>query len=92
MTCRCIKTGCQIYSTEYGTYLRGDAHEVGEMIVFRTAEHQSYEPIQDVLHYEVHKIEQWWQDKPYGTMLANRMFVTSHGYDGKKIEETGLPL
>lgn len=88
MTAQCVKTGCHIYLTEYGEYAYGDAHEYGGMMMFRIAGFD-LQPINnnEVLHYVVHTIGQWWKDDPYGTLIASRMYVTDFGYDGIPIEE-----
>lgn len=91
MTCICMKTGFIAYSTEYGCYLRGDSHKIGDMMVFRVSQTDMNVVPETHVNYEIHQIEQWWKDKPYSTLIAHSFYITDHGYDGKPVSELKLP-
>lgn len=83
----CIKTGCSIYLSEYSEYAHGDAYQVNSMMIFRISSRSREKPIQDVLHFMVHKIDHWF-DKDGRTMNSTLIAheVINFGYNGTDVD------
>lgn len=81
----CIKTGAHAYLEEYNEWVYGDMHRCGQSFVFRVAQTE-FTPIYTHKHFTIHSIDQWWKDKPYGTIIA--CSATNHGYEGVPIDAT----
>lgn len=85
----CIKTGAQLYLTEYGAYVYGDLHQISEdVFVVRTATARSFEPINNssIVHGLIHETYEWWGEhdqKQSGTLVVTRMEYL--GYEGVEL-------
>lgn len=90
MTMECVKTGCHAYLEQYGEYVYGDAHKIGNMLIIRIVQRSHEGPIIDRLHYEVRSIEGWFdKDVNEPNERPSTLFAfayTEHGYEGKKLE------
>lgn len=83
----CIRTGCQVYLTQTGEYLWGDAFEGPDFFVFNVVG-KSYSPLNvPVRHFTVQHIDHWWNERSTSSsapsvLLAFKANSTNHGYDG----------
>lgn len=75
----CIKTGCHAYLHEYGEWIYGDAHQFGNLFVFRVAG-RSFTPFSGIYHFTIYTTLASWTDQPYGTIISDR--IQNHGYEG----------
>lgn len=86
----CIKTGADVYLTQYGIFTRGDLYRHGDLYVLRTVPGGEYTTTHryQTIHAVVHDIREWWDrstssrnDPKFGTMIA--LDVTFYGHTGK---------
>lgn len=75
---QCIKTGCVAYLTNYHEYVIGDAFIINDVLLIRTTYRGRDNP-RGYVNFNIHDIEQWWEDEPVGTLL-------SRGYAIKGLE------
>jgi hypothetical protein len=86
----CIKTGAQIYLSQYGAYVYGDLHQVSEdVFVMRTSGPRRFEPFNgsNIVHGLVADIYEWWEESAYpatyGTLIITQMQYL--GYEGVEL-------
>lgn len=79
----CVKTGCEVYLSEYNEWVRGDAFLVGprsDTLVIRVSGRYLKTPPRK--HFTVHRTEHWFdRDSDRVSTLISDVFV-NHGYDG----------
>lgn len=86
MTMQCTKTGCHVYLKEYGEYVYGDAHMVGNVLVLRIVQRSFSGPLADRLHYEVGQAEGWFdKNRSDGSSTLLTTQYIDHGYEGKEL-------
>jgi hypothetical protein len=82
----CVKTGCHIYLSEYNAYAYGDAHQFGNVFVFRLVGGPSHSPLDETLHYTVHNSLEWFErNRTDGSSTLIAGGVSFHGYEGKPL-------
>lgn len=92
---QCVKTGAQIYLTEFGEYAIADAFQLdldggpGNLVTVYAFEivtnSRDNTPPRDKLHYTIHSVDHWFGEntRPVSTLVATS--VTDHGYEGKPL-------
>lgn len=86
---KCIKTGCDVFLSEYGSFAHGDAFESDDgSLVIRVSSVEN-EPIGSRRHFTVDKIEHFFDQNRigvvpgvYGTLFARIGDYANHGYQG----------
>lgn len=87
---KCIKTGCDVFLMEYGSFVHGDAFETASGDLVIRACHVDRKPQGSKRHFTVMLIDYWFDQNETsmarnGTIIVERGMFTNHGYDG--IEE-----
>lgn len=86
----CEKTGGVVYLEEYEQFALVDAFTVGGVYAFRVVVRDSINPRGDVIHYTVHQVDHWFDERAvdkYSTIIVLSQNVIFHGNKGILMED-----
>ncbi len=84
---QCIKTGCDVFLMEYGTFVHGDAFETASGDLVIRACGVDRRPQGSKRHFTIMKIDYWFDQNTTsmernGTIIVERGMFNNHGYEG----------
>ena len=89
MAHQCIKTGCLVYILDYGEWVYGDAHMVGNVLIIHVAGIDLAAPKNGKMHFAINKVD-YWPDRNSNRVEYSILMATdfiNYGYEGVEVPQ-----